>query len=60
MEYDSLIDALAIGPVAAKTGILVLITGKDSVPSQVKEFLKNFEVKKANIIGGENTVSKKG
>lgn len=60
VEYNSLVDALAIGPVAAKNGTPVLITRKDTVPSEVKEFLKNYDVKKVTIIGGENTVSKKG
>lgn len=60
VEYDSLVDALAIGPVAAKTGIPVLITEKNRVPKEVKEFLERMDVKKVTIVGGESTVSKKG
>lgn len=58
--YDSLVDALPIGPVAAKNGVPVLITGKETVPSEVREFLKYYAVKKVTVIGGEKAVSKKG
>lgn len=60
IEYDSLIDALAIGPVAARDGIPILITKKDSVPNEVAKFLQNKKIKKATIIGGESKISKKG
>lgn len=60
VEYDSLVDALSIGPVAARDGIPVLITGKNTVPKEVKEFLKMHHVKKAIIVGGRGTVSKEG
>lgn len=60
VEYNSLVDALAIGPVAAKTAIPVLITNKHKMPKEVKDFLEKQGVKKATIVGGEGTVSKRG
>ena len=60
VEYNSLVDALAIGPVAAKTGIPVLLTHRDRVPEKVGEFLKAHKVEEVTIVGGESTVSKKG
>lgn len=60
IEYNSLVDALAIGPVAAKNGVPILITFRDKVPTEVSKFLKNHNVKKATIVGGESTVSYKG
>nr|WP_300005303.1 cell wall-binding repeat-containing protein [Tissierella sp.] len=60
IEYNSLVDALAIGPVAAKNGVPILITLKDKVPSEVSKFLKDHKVKKATIIGGRSKVSDKG
>lgn len=60
VEYNSLVDALAIGPVAARDGIPVLITQKDQVPEEVQRFLETNKVEKATIIGGENAISQTG
>ena len=60
VEYNSLVDALAIGPVSAKKGIPVLLTKKDEVPQEVAQFLKDKNVKKVTIIGGENGISESG
>lgn len=60
VEYNSLVDALAIGPVSAKVEAPVLITGKDRVPAVVSKFLKDHKVDKVTIVGGKNTVSDKG
>lgn len=60
VEYNSLVDALAIGPVAARDGIPVLITQKNQVPADLKSFLETYGVEKATVIGEENAVSSKG
>lgn len=60
VEYDSLADALAVGPVAAKKGIPVLLTKKDEVPTEVVKFLQDKKPDKITIIGGENAVSETG
>ena len=60
VEYNSLVDALAIGPVAAGTGIPVFLMRDDFVPEEVKDYLEKKGIEKATIIGGEGTVSAKG
>lgn len=60
IEYNSLVDALAIGPVAARDGIPVLITQKNQVPEEVQYFLETHKVEKATVIGGENAISRRG
>lgn len=60
IEYSSLVDALAIGPVAARDGIPILIMKKDSVPSQVASFLEEKDIEEVTIVGGESRISGKG
>ncbi|MBC8590186.1 cell wall-binding repeat-containing protein [Wansuia hejianensis] len=60
IEYNSLVDALAIGPVAAKKGVPVLISSKDRIPSETLHVLQDNNVKKVTIIGGESAISKTG
>ncbi|MGO1468496.1 MAG: cell wall-binding repeat-containing protein [Tissierella sp.] len=60
IEYSSLVDALAIGPVAARDGIPILIMKKDSVPSRVADFLKEKDIEEVTIVGGESRISEKG
>lgn len=60
VEYNSLADAIAIGPVAARDSIPILIVKKDSLPKSVINFIKTNGINKATIIGGNlssNTVS---
>lgn len=57
VEYNSLVDALAIGPVSAQNGAPVLITLKNKIPNQVIHFLQDHDVGKVTIIGGENSVT---
>lgn len=59
IEYNSLVDALAIGPVAARDGVPILIIRKDNVPSEVAKYLKEKNIKKATIIGGTSKISEK-
>ncbi len=59
VEYNSLVDALAIGPVSARDGIPVLIANKDSIPKQVEDFLKEKAVEKVTVVGGETAISQK-
>ena len=56
-EEDALVDALAIGPVSAKEGIPVLLTGKDKLPKATKDAIEKFSVKKATIVGGETAIT---
>lgn len=60
IEYNSLVDALAAGPVSAKDGIPILISKRDGVPDKLVKFLKDNNIQKATIIGGETTISDKG
>lgn len=60
IEYNSLVDALAAGPVSAKDGIPILISKRDGVPDRLAKFLKDNNIQKATIIGGESTISDKG
>lgn len=60
VEYNSLVDALAIGPVAARDGIPLLITFKDKLPGELSKFLEEKGVKKVTIIGGSSKVSERG
>lgn len=60
IEYNSLVDALAIGPVAARDGIPILIMRKDSVPEELSKYLKEQGITQATIVGGESRISQKG
>nr|WP_300003819.1 cell wall-binding repeat-containing protein [Tissierella sp.] len=60
VEHDSLVDALAIGPVAAMKGAPIFITHKNEVPTHTKEIISAMEIKNLIIIGGEARVTPKG
>ena len=52
-------DALAGVPFAQNIGAPILLTGKDSVPSEVLGEIKRLKAKKVYILGGENAISQK-
>lgn len=60
VDYHGLADALAIGPVSAKNASPILIIRDNQVPEEVKNFLEDYKVEKATIVGGESTVSGQG
>ena len=60
VEYNSLADALAIGPVAANKKAPILITYKDTVPAKTEEAMKAMQVKDLTVIGGTNALTEKG
>lgn len=57
VDGSDFIDALVISPYAAREGIPILLTRKDSIPSETKTALKNMRVEKTIIIGGFNKIS---
>ncbi len=58
VEYTALVDALAIGPVSAKTGTPILLTKNEGLAADVLDFIEDKGVEKAIIIGGEDTLGK--
>lgn len=50
-------DALAAGPYVAKQNAALLLTGKNKLPICVAAFIRDKNIKKIVIIGGENSVS---
>lgn len=51
-------DALSIGPVAARRGIPILLTGTASLNQETKKYLIDNRVSQVTIIGGESAVSR--
>lgn len=49
--------ALFMAPIAAKKGIPILLIKRDSIPDSVKNYLKNKNVAKYYVIGGEDVIS---
>lgn len=60
VDYHALVDALAIGPVSARDGIPILIIKNNQLPDEVKDFLQDYQVERATIVGGNNTVGGQG
>ncbi|MBU5485776.1 cell wall-binding repeat-containing protein [Clostridium sp. MSJ-11] len=51
-------DALSVAPIAAIKGMPIILTDKNTLPKEVKNYLKDKEVDKAYIIGGTGVISK--
>ncbi|WP_139070079.1 N,N-dimethylformamidase beta subunit family domain-containing protein [Bacillus sp. FJAT-27225] len=51
-------DALAIAPYAARSGIPILLTGKDALPAETQNALQAGQFQKTIVSGGEGSVSK--
>lgn len=52
-------DALSAAPVAAKKGIPLLLTSKNSLPDSVKTFLTTHNISKTYVVGGSDIISSK-
>ncbi|MDS1004670.1 cell wall-binding repeat-containing protein [Clostridium sporogenes] len=52
-------DALAISPVAAQKGIPILLTDKEDLPKEAKEFLASKILTESYVVGGTGVVSNK-
>lgn len=57
LGYNIFADALAIGPVAAKNNIPLLLTKSDKIKDSTLDYLESKNIKKVNIIGGEKAVN---
>jgi len=51
-------DALSVGTFASREGYPILLVKKDSVPSQIKNAIRDLDINKTYIAGGLNTISK--
>ncbi|GAE35801.1 cell wall-binding repeat-containing protein [Halalkalibacter akibai] len=51
-------DALAVAPYAGVSQIPIVFTRRDQVPGSVAQYIRENQIKKVTIIGGENAVSK--
>lgn len=58
LGYDTLADALSIGPVSAKEGIPILLTSKNKLPQATLDKIIKDKPSKIIIIGGFSAVSK--
>jgi len=52
-------DALSISAVAAKMGMPILLTEKNSLPDKVKQYMSNKQFDKTYIIGGLGVIGDK-
>ena len=50
-------DALSISVIAAKTGMPILLTGKDTIPDVVKNYLVTNTISQTYLIGGSGVIS---
>lgn len=50
-------DALAIGPVGGMKDAPILLTRKDKMPKEVRDYIQRNKIEEVEIIGGENSVS---
>lgn len=50
-------DALSISSIAAKLGMPILLTYKDSIPQKVDQFIKDKNATKTYVIGGTGVIS---
>ncbi|MGO1469617.1 MAG: cell wall-binding repeat-containing protein [Tissierella sp.] len=60
VEFNSLADALAIGPVSAQENAPILITYENTVPQATIDAAGTMGVKDATIVGGTAAVSAQG
>ncbi|WP_315119241.1 cell wall-binding repeat-containing protein [uncultured Clostridium sp.] len=51
-------DALAVAPIAAIKGMPIILTDKNTLPKEVKNYLKGKDMEKAYIVGGTGVISK--
>lgn len=58
VEGEAFTDAVSISLIAAKLGMPVLLTGKDSLPDKVGQYIKDSGVEITYLIGGEGAISK--
>lgn len=64
-EFDSIViasnkdfpDVLSIAPIAAKKGMPIFLSDKDSLPQSVENYLKDKKISKAYIVGGTDAIS---
>lgn len=57
-QGDAMADALSISAVAGQSGSPILLTEKESINKDVKNFIENKNVQDAYVIGGEDVISK--
>lgn len=57
LGYREYADALAIGPVAAKKNLPLLLSQTDKISDSTLDYIDSLDIKLINIIGGENAVS---
>ncbi|MTK12204.1 MAG: cell wall-binding repeat-containing protein [Clostridiaceae bacterium] len=52
-------DALSIAPIAAQMNMPILLTGKDSLPEVVKDYINNNNsaIKNSYVVGGQGVIS---
>lgn len=50
-------DALVIGPMAAKDQRPILLSQPRQLPKASKEYIREANVKKITVLGGQNTIS---
>lgn len=58
LGYEEYADALAIGPISGRDKKPILLTKTEKLSEDTKNALKDFNVKRATIIGGETVISK--
>jgi putative cell wall-binding protein len=56
---DNFPDALSIAPIAAKEGMPILLTEKNSIPSEIKSYLNSKKFTKSYVLGGTGVISGK-
>ncbi|KZL89743.1 cell wall-binding repeat-containing protein [Clostridium magnum] len=50
-------DALSISPIASKLGIPILLSNKDALSEDAKQFIQSNNIKKTYIVGGKGVLS---
>ncbi|WP_161782076.1 cell wall-binding repeat-containing protein, partial [Clostridium botulinum] len=50
-------DSLSIAPIASQKGMPILLTQKDQLPMEIKNIIKNKNVSKCYVIGGDGVLS---
>ena len=54
---ESFADALSISPIAAYRGMPILLTRKNDLPKAVEDYLKDLNLTKSYVVGGDAVVS---
>lgn len=50
-------DALSIAPIAAQKGMPILLSKKDKLPENIKDYIDGLKVEKSYVIGGSGVIS---